>query len=175
MEQHMKTTVWKQRLTLAALVLASGAGMSAAQAYTAPLSTPPGITLVDVDKLMDEGSPQFLWRRLGDAEGNPLYTYDADQNGKSSCYDDCAKEFPPYVADSHAKGFGDWSIVARDDHTRQWAYQGKPLYRYSGKDPFGEPQGARFQLIESPTWHDPSSNVYSPKKGWRRAAFMPDK
>jgi predicted lipoprotein with Yx(FWY)xxD motif len=79
------------------------------------------------------------------------------------------------LADARAKSFSDWSIVVRDDHLRQWAYQGKPLYRYSGTDPRGEPQGERFQLIENPTWHDPSSNVYSPKQGWRRAAYMPEK
>jgi predicted lipoprotein with Yx(FWY)xxD motif len=25
---------------------------------------------------------------------------------------------------------GDWSVVSRSDGTRQWAYQGRPLYRY---------------------------------------------
>lgn len=170
----MNTFPWKRPLAVGALVMAAGAGAGGAFAYTAPSSTPPGITLVDVSKLMDAGSPQFLWRRLGDARGNPLYTYDADPAGKSSCYSECAKEFPPYVADAHARGFGDWSILKRDDHIRQWAYQGKPLYRYSGQDPIGEPQGARFQLIESPSWHDPSSDVYTPKKGWRRAAYTPE-
>jgi len=124
---------------------------------------------------MDAGSPQFLWRRLGDAQGNPLYTYDADQSGRSSCYDACAREFPPYSADAHARAFGDWSIIVRADRLRQWAYQGKPLYRYSGKDPIGEPQGARFQLIESPSWHDPASDVYAPKRPWRRAAYTPER
>lgn len=170
----MNSLLWKRQLGLTALAVAA-AGTAGAWAYTVPYSAPPGITLVDVSKLMDAGSPQFLWRRLGDAHGNPLYTYDADQAGKSSCYGDCAREFPPYLADAHAKAFGDWSIVRRDDHLRQWAYQGKPLYRYSGGDPIGEPQGARFQLIESPAWHDPSSAVYSPKKGWRRAAYTPER
>jgi predicted lipoprotein with Yx(FWY)xxD motif len=170
----MNTFAWKRYLGLTALVVAAGVPAEGAWAYTAPYSTPPGITLVDVSKLMDEGSPQYLWRRLGDTSGNPLYTYDADQAGRSSCYGDCAKEFLAYLADAHAKGFGDWSILQRDDHSRQWVYQGKPLYRYSGKDPIGEPQGARFQLIESPSWHDPSSSVYAPKKGWRRAAYTPE-
>jgi predicted lipoprotein with Yx(FWY)xxD motif len=156
---------------LGAAALPAGAAL----AYTAPYSTPAGITLVDVSKIMDEAIPQFLWRRLGDADGKPLYTYDADQGGRSSCYADCAQEFPPFVAGERAKAAGDFSILARADHVRQWVYQGKPLYRYSGKDPEGEPVGARFQLAENPAWHDPSSRTYSPKHGWRRAAFMPEK
>ncbi len=165
-----------RRLGVAGLVVASTlGGAGAAWAYTAPLSTPPGITLVDVAKVEGASAPQFMWRRLGDAMGNPLYTYDADAPGKSSCYDECAKEFPPYAADVHAKGFGDWSIVARDDHLRQWAYQGKALYRYSGADPLGEPQSNVFEGIEDPAWYNPASTTYSPKHGWRRAAYSPEK
>ena len=65
----------------------------------------------------------------------------------------------------------------RDDHVKQWAYQGKPLYRYSGKDPVGEPvaNDAIAGNAADPAWHDPASEVYSPKHGWRRAAYMPEK
>ena len=70
----MNTFPWKRHLAVTALVLAAGTGAGGALAYTAPYpvpySTPAGITLVDVSKLMDEGSPQFLWRRLGDAQGS---------------------------------------------------------------------------------------------------------
>lgn len=166
---------WIRVWGVAGFALASGLAAGAASAYTSPYSTPPGITLVDVSKLMDEAIPQFLWRRLGDADGNPLYTYDADQSGKSSCYNACAMEFPPFVADARAKDSGDFTVIVHDDHVRQWAYQGKPLYRYSGKDPAGEPSGARFELAENTTWHDPASNIYSPKPGWRRAAYTPEK
>jgi predicted lipoprotein with Yx(FWY)xxD motif len=171
----MDKSRWVRGWGVAGFAIAAALAAGAASAYTVPYSTPPGITLVDVSKLMDEAIPQFLWRRLGDANGNPLYTYDADQAGKSSCYDQCAKEFPPFVADAHAEGSGDFAIIMRDDHLRQWTYQGKPLYRYSDKDPPGEPSGARFELAESPTWHDPASNIYSPKQGWRRAAYTPEK
>ena len=157
------------------LMVAGAVVAGTAAAYTAPFSTPQGITIVDVSKLMDDAIPQFLWRRLGDASGNPLYTYDADQNGRSSCYAECAKEFPPFVAEGHARAAGDFSIIARDDHVRQWAYQGKPLYRYSGKDPDGEPVGARIELKEDPAWVDPASKFFSPKQGWRRAAYAPEK
>src|SRR5690242_6030082 len=35
--------------------------------------------------------------------------------------------------------------------------------------------GQRFQLKEDPAWMDPASNIYSPKQGWRRASFTPEK
>lgn len=163
------------RFGIVAFITVGSLATAAVHAYSPPYATPPGITLVDVSKIMDEAIPQFLWRRLGDADGNPLYTYDADRGGKSSCYDDCAKEFPPFVAGPHSKAAGDFSILTRADHVRQWIYQDKPLYRYSGKDPEGEPVGARFELAENPAWHDPSSNIYSPKHGWRRSAYTPEK
>src|SRR6185437_5831450 len=173
----MQQVLSARSLGVAAFVAATTLGAGSALAYSVPYSTPSGITLVDVSKIMDEAIPQLLWRRLGDASGNPLYTYDADQNGKSSCYDACAKEFPPFVADAHAKASGDWSILARDEHVRQWAYQGKPLYRYSGKDLVGEPvaNDAIAGNAANPAWHDPASKIYSPKAGWRRAAYTPEK
>jgi len=163
------------RAVLSAALVVAGFGAGTAFAWTAPYSTPEGIMLVDVSKIMDDAIPQHLWRRLGDAEGRPLYTNDADPPGRSSCSGDCAKEFPPFAADPHARASGDFTIITRENRARQWAYQGKPLYRYSGKDPEGEPVGARIALKEDPAWVDPSSNFFSPKNGWRRAAFVPEK
>ena len=173
----MKQVRWMQKLGVAGLIGAAACVAGTAAAYSVPYSTPAGITLVDISTSMIISVPQFLWRRLGDAHGNPLYTYDADAPGKSSCYDACAKEFPPFVADAHARASGDWSIVLRDDHVRQWAYQGKPLYRYSGKDPVGEPvaNDAIAGNAANPAWHDPASKIYSPKAGWHRAAYSPEK
>jgi predicted lipoprotein with Yx(FWY)xxD motif len=160
----------------AGFVVVSTVGVGTAAAYTVPVSTPPGITLVDTMSPAVEAVPMLLWRRLGDANGNALYIYQADQAGKSSCYGDCAKEFPPLVADAHAKALGDFSIIDRDDHVKQWAYQGKPLYRSSGKDPVGEPELLnRGEAGKDPAQFDPSSKIYSPKIGWSRAAYTPEK
>ena len=161
-------------LALSVLITEGNAGAAQSSPATIPYSTPAGITLVNVSKLMDDAIPQFLWRRLGDAQGKPLYTLDADQKGRPSCYGECAKEFPPFVPDADAKAAGDFSIIGRKDGVKQWAYQSKPLYRYSGTDPKGEPVGQRFQLREEPAWADPASNIYSPKQGWRRASYTPE-
>jgi predicted lipoprotein with Yx(FWY)xxD motif len=60
--------------------------------------------------------------------GMTLYTYVRDGDGKSSCVQKCAELWPPFKAEGAAASKGDWSVIARDDGSRQWAYKGKPLY-----------------------------------------------
>jgi hypothetical protein len=43
-------------------------------------------------------------------------------------YDDCAKNWPPLMADGNAKPEGAYSIVDRKDGMKQWAKDGMPLY-----------------------------------------------
>ncbi|MEP6491694.1 MAG: hypothetical protein ABJF01_03390 [bacterium] len=68
---------------------------------------------------------------LVDSKGMTLYTWGNDSiPGKSACTGQCATNWPPLVAAADGAAMGDWSIVARDDGTKQWAYKGKPLYTY---------------------------------------------
>lgn len=62
--------------------------------------------------------------------GMTLYTFDRDTvaSGKSSCNGPCAANWPPLMAGPNDRGAGDWSVVVRDDGSRQWAYRGKPVY-----------------------------------------------
>lgn len=62
--------------------------------------------------------------------GMTLYTFDRDAagSGKSVCNGPCATNWPPLMAGAADKPSGDWSIVARDDGSRQWAWRGKPVY-----------------------------------------------
>jgi predicted lipoprotein with Yx(FWY)xxD motif len=162
-------------LGLAAASLLVGTAHGADKPYVPPYSTPPEITLVDVTRFISNMADRYLWRRIGDSSGNPLYTYDQDgATGKSTCFDACAAEFPPYLAGPKSVATGDWTIIARADGTKQWAYQGQPLYRYSGKDPVGMPISTN-QSTDDPDSLNPGSKMYSPKAGWKRAAFVPEK
>jgi predicted lipoprotein with Yx(FWY)xxD motif len=67
---------------------------------------------------------------LTDAKGMTLYTFDKDAGGKSACNGPCAANWPPLAAAPDAKPYGEWTVIARDDGSRQWAYEGKPLYRW---------------------------------------------
>jgi predicted lipoprotein with Yx(FWY)xxD motif len=112
--------------------------MAAKSIVTPAHSTPEGISLVDVSREMGASQPEYLWTRIGDAEANTLLISANDQPGKSSCVGECAKEFVPFAAAAGAKAYGDWSLVSRADGISQWAYQGKPLYRYAKESRLGE-------------------------------------
>jgi len=71
--------------------------------------------------------------RLTGSRGMTLYSYDPDgSSGQSHCDGSCAALWPPYVAESGAQPHAGFGLVVRADHSRQWSYQGHPLYRYAG-------------------------------------------
>jgi predicted lipoprotein with Yx(FWY)xxD motif len=88
---------------------------------------------------------------LTDPEGMTLYVLDTDVagEGKSSCTGACAKEWPPLVAVAEAVPVEDYTVVMRDDGTKQWAHKGKPLY-HSAKD---EERGHRRGDNAGGRWH----------------------
>ena len=68
---------------------------------------------------------------LVDAKGMTLYAYDNDKEpGKSSCVAQCLAAWPAAVASADTKASGDFSVITRDDGTKQIAYKGKPLYTF---------------------------------------------
>ncbi|MGH6810277.1 MAG: COG4315 family predicted lipoprotein, partial [Ensifer adhaerens] len=65
---------------------------------------------------------------LAAANGMTLYTYKDDKGGVSSCYDECAKNWPPFMVEGDATAEGAFTIVERKDGAKQWAKDGMPLY-----------------------------------------------
>lgn len=86
---------------------------------------------------------------LTDANNVPLYFYDRDTRGKSTCYDACAATWPPLPAPPHAAPTGKWSVVTRRDGSKQWAYDGKPVYEYKNDTK----PGSRGAVPISTHWH----------------------
>lgn len=81
---------------------------------------------------------------LVDAKGRGLYTFDKDTvPGKSQCNKQCRLLWPPLVADDGALPKGPFTLIIRDDGSRQWAYQGKPLYRWASDKGRGDAGGAK--------------------------------
>jgi predicted lipoprotein with Yx(FWY)xxD motif len=76
-----------------------------------------------------------------DASGMTLYVYDADAPGKSNCNGACATNWPPLVAGPDAKPVGNYTIVTRDDGSKQWALNGKPLYHWKNDKQPGDMTG----------------------------------
>ena len=88
---------------------------------------------------------------LTSPDGMTLYVFDKDAagTGKSACNGDCATNWPPLMAAAGDKASGDYSIITRDDGSRQWAYKGKPLYRWAKDQKPGDTTGDGVKNV----WH----------------------
>ena len=88
---------------------------------------------------------------LTNPEGMTLYVFDKDAagSGKSACNGDCAMNWPPLTAAAGDKAGGDYGIITRDDGSRQWAYKGKPLYRWTRDQKPGDMTGDGVKNV----WH----------------------
>lgn len=69
---------------------------------------------------------------LVETKGRGVYTYDGDKvANQSDCFAQCRLLWPPVYAEDEAKPKGSFTIfVRKDDGRRQWAFKGKPLYRW---------------------------------------------
>jgi predicted lipoprotein with Yx(FWY)xxD motif len=79
---------------------------------------------------------------VGD-NGMTLYTFDKDapNSGKSACNGGCAANWPPLAASAGAKTEGAWSVITRDDGSKQWAYKGQPVYYWVKDKAVGDKTG----------------------------------
>jgi predicted lipoprotein with Yx(FWY)xxD motif len=102
---------------------------------------------------------------LADPAGHTLYTWAYDKKANESlCLDThythtigngsvpydlpdaatrptCQTIWPPFVAATDAKPVGAWGVFKRPDGTRQWSYDGKPLYTFIADHQPGEMNG----------------------------------
>jgi predicted lipoprotein with Yx(FWY)xxD motif len=67
--------------------------------------------------------------------GKALYRFSRDANGRSDCYGECARVWPPFLTKGKpvpGKGVkpGKVGTVLRDDGKRQVTYGGHPVYFY---------------------------------------------
>lgn len=88
-------------------------------------------------KTMEIGGKEVL---VG-ANDMTLYTFDKDAAGVTNCYDKCAENWPPLIADAGAKAEGDFTLVDRTDGSKMWAYKGKPLYFWVKDEKPGDTTG----------------------------------
>lgn len=81
--------------------------------------------------------------------GMTLYTFDKDAagSGKSVCNGPCANNWPPFMASGTDSAQGDYTIVTRDDGSKQWAWKGKPLYYWVKDAKPGDKSGDGFNKV----------------------------
>ncbi|MGY2908568.1 COG4315 family predicted lipoprotein [Bradyrhizobium sp. URHC0002] len=87
---------------------------------------------------------------LTDNKGMSLYTFDKDSDGKSACNGPCAANWPALKADAGDAAGDNYTIVTRDDGSKQWAYKGKPLYTFVKDQKAGDITGDGFL---NGAWH----------------------
>ena len=112
---------------LALLIGTLSFGLAGAEAFAAAAKKPqldiahPGTVAI----IEQNGS--FKYRHA--ETGFPLYVSDSDKPGVSTCVAGCARAWVPLAVDAADKNnVGNWTIITREDGTRQWAYKGQPVY-----------------------------------------------
>jgi predicted lipoprotein with Yx(FWY)xxD motif len=123
---------------LAATVAALAVGGAAASAAV-PV-TPGDVSLVREGKT-------YLYRA---DDGLPLYTFDKDAPGRSSCTGPCATVWPPLAASPGSRPLGEWTLLKRSDGKLQWAWRGRPVYTHAGDEvgkTAGDGVGGAWRLI----------------------------
>lgn len=125
--------------------------------------------------------PDYLWTRLGDEQGRPVFVKDEVlAKGAPDCDEACNAQFAPLYAGAKARAFGDWSLIEAERGKKQWSYKGQALYRHApSNDLFLSPPANYDNGVEPgglPADKDGTNILtkkYSPAKGWRIAAYEP--
>ena len=84
---------------------------------------------------------------LTDSAGKTLYVFDNDTTpDKSSCNGGCATNWPPVTTTATSVAAvsganGTFTVITRDDGSKQIAYKGKPLYRFAADSAAGDTKG----------------------------------
>ncbi|EIG62740.1 hypothetical protein [Bradyrhizobium sp. WSM1253] len=87
---------------------------------------------------------------LTDAKGMSLYTFDKDADGKSACNGPCATNWPVLKAEASDAAADGYTVITRDDGSKQWAYKRKPLYTFAKDTKPGDVTGDGFL---NGAWH----------------------
>lgn len=88
-----------------------------------------------------EAAKTPLGHLLTDSKRMSVY---APVSADTACDGSCLQSWRPVEAWWTAvANLPNWSVATRADGTRQWAFKGKPLYRYDGDSAPGEVEGAR--------------------------------
>ncbi len=133
---------------MAAAVAACGGPAPASQATAAPapVATRASAPTLTPTQVATAPSPGVMV----DSRGMTIYSYDRDQTNRSNCTGRCAQNWRPVVAQANAAHSQEWTTVNRADGSRQWAYQGRPLYTWVRDRQAGDVTG---DGMDNGNWH----------------------
>ena len=139
--------------TLSSLILVAAlAGCSTSQYDKGPdadSATPTQSKPTPTNYMPNYMTSTSIGRVMTTPQGSTVYTFDNDRIGKSNCYGDCARDWPPVIAADGAQPYGRMSLATRDDGQPQWAVDGKPLYTYAEDAMHGDVKGENAGKV----WH----------------------
>jgi predicted lipoprotein with Yx(FWY)xxD motif len=103
----------------------------------------PAVTLALPTGIAVRELPNASAQALVDGTGMTLYALDdASARASDQCpFSACTATWLPLIAPEMASPVGDFSIVARSDRTRQWAFRGRSLFTFSGDTAAGDCNG----------------------------------
>lgn len=81
--------------------------------------------------------------------GFSLYTFDNDSVGVSNCSESCLDTWPALMASDGADAIAPYSLIERNAGGLQWAFNGLPLYFFSGDSAPGDLNGDETGSV----WH----------------------
>ena len=96
-----------------------------------------------------EGQLQDGRTALTDVVGRTLYVFDEDTGPESTCYDACARAWPPALVGADTLLPELVTTTVRRDGTLQLSFEGRPLYYFVGDQAVGESNGDGL----AGTWH----------------------
>ena len=141
MRKQLSLTVLPAGLVALMALAGCGGSSSASTNSSSSSTTASGASTIDVAKNAQLG------QILTDSNGNTLYMFAKDTNGKSECTGSCASVWPPVTTSGQPKA-GNGVVASklgttiRSDGSTQVTYAGHPLYFYA--------QEGRYQV----TCHD---------------------
>jgi predicted lipoprotein with Yx(FWY)xxD motif len=106
---------------------------------------------------IDVANNAQLGQILTDSNGNTVYVFDKDTNGKSACSGSCAGVWPPVTTSGSPKA-GNGVIASklgttkRSDGSTQVTYAGHPLYTYTSDTSPGDATGNGINSFGA-LWH----------------------
>lgn len=84
-----------------------------------------------------------------DEKGMTVYLFDQDKDANSTCYDGCAKIWPPILAKDGEVLGASIGMSVRKDGTHQLTYDGFPIYYFAGDKDSGDINGDGLHGV----WH----------------------
>ena len=137
-------------LALGAALVASACSSSTATPTPAAAATPtvaPSAAMSPTSLVLASTTNATLGEYLTGQNGMTLYFNNVDSGGASACTGDCATNWPPLTVAAGSTVTGPASATAafgtitRPDGTTQVAYNGMPLYYFSGDSVAGDTTG----------------------------------